>query len=1692
MTAAFLQSELVSLISDSKRKNNDVRTAAERSLTDLKAISVTSETQLAGDLIRKSHFIDPFLLACKSQNVKLASSGAASLQRLVASTAIPRSRLPDILQSFEEAVSLALEVQLKILQTLPFLLQLYAEDLHGEAMSRTLGVSADLSSSKMSMVSSTAGATFQQLVAAVFERAANTKTASRQDDEDHDNKAKDREDALAVFIDLCALLTERQTRFARLENLPPASVLETLESLLASHGDFVLRYPGAHKACESSLIPGLSALIENSASFGIVARAFRILFTLTSQHLGSLKTSIAEALKIILKISDRVDNHKWRRILGLEFFRGLCSDYDALSNVFAAYDLDDGGPDIVSGLMASLVRTASEDPSLIGLGRQSTIPTSMNADSSGETAGTADVPGSGMAVGSVAQATNATTGISAEWSTMPTPCLDQFDRSAPPEVPVTYVYTLVLGCTSAFSDGLSKFVMPLSMPKRKLPSKIEDLEADEMSEGEPKRRSSIRNALGSQKYQQLVNPLTRQDLGQRPDIENCAKMIEACWPAILASCSTFLNAALDSYFYHILVRTVQKLTQVSGVLELFTPRDALLTTLAKVSVPANVSTLMNALYGTKLALQPEANDEQETHDVSKKPPVQNTPRQSVDLIPQTLNVRNLLCLRALLNLGIALGPTLSESAWTIVFQSLSQVEALMSVGTTARSVQTSTTASDTNDGPAPTTLAGEFSAVDVARKRMIESTKTYSDSALKSVCKALFEMIEDVMPAQSVDSVGKNGRLRPKAPIHRSTRSVSGNWAKTATLDIEVQFVLKSIGRLASVNLYRFENDGSAAASWDLIVAPLLRLQSNSRLQQHSRLQAATIIDGIVVESSRSQSTEGLDAEESMLLRYGIPAFGKQLENITARTAISSIGVELEIIQLMLGALENVVGSRGESLKSGWNGVFQILGSVVDKGGLRYKAQGPEYSLSSAEARMKLYPAAFKVVQLIVSDFLSTLEDQSMSALFDLFEAFGSQDTDLNMSLTTIALFWNAITLILSRCDRLSEITIPSDPERSSSISNLWQVGLVDLSGLCKDNRSDARTAAMRMLSKVIEASISKMPSETFNSCFSMIFLPLLDFYSERCSSQDDTWRQSTLNLIEDLTKHIQGNATLLIEAEGFPKTWLQLIQVFTHLLKTGNMRTLSTTFSSLSDMIVAFRQSESGAKFSGNEKLLRATWSLWRDLYPASLEVETPNQEALAAHAGLLVELTAGNLERIAGYKDAVNDIMTFITKSVYEARHERYTMDVNRVSPDQERILQILGILQRLMRENKMDYAQYLLYIIRKLVVETNRDPPQAGAMAFRKPTGIAFATACIGNLRILIQAASTAEDFIKNIPAKAIIDLSATSAGTKYSHLPFNPSKPLWQVASLLGSECLTAFRSHCIESPHQQFSDIGDSINAFLTSVLSTPHLEALPPDNRPSSEKIRIDTDFDILRLHEVHAASHMILTHYRTSELTLRQYILTLFHHCLVARPWYDDLPQDVTNNPLENFTTLRRGSVRRPDLPIRTRIYSEALKTLLSLVSSSLTDKHSGNSSDQNLTLRLATLAAPYTLLRLVLPLKTFLADQPLRYLTPPPAALLADLNMTLNTYLSLRTLDSVFMPCAEALGCNTATTIQVDGKSHLRIMYSFIQRFSDFWHKLPRLKKGHAWQDRPDGQGVEAALKRWREVVAEGWGPLSHPEQE
>ena len=124
------------------------------------------------ELSQKVNFVNPFVIACGTRNAKFTGIAIVCLSRLVLVTALPRSKLSPVLEALREATSAGLDVQLKILQALPTLLQNYSKEIQGDLLVTALNICFILQTTKNGIVNNTSAATLQQLVMTVFEKVA--------------------------------------------------------------------------------------------------------------------------------------------------------------------------------------------------------------------------------------------------------------------------------------------------------------------------------------------------------------------------------------------------------------------------------------------------------------------------------------------------------------------------------------------------------------------------------------------------------------------------------------------------------------------------------------------------------------------------------------------------------------------------------------------------------------------------------------------------------------------------------------------------------------------------------------------------------------------------------------------------------------------------------------------------------------------------------------------------------------------------------------------------------------------------------------------------------------------------------------------------------------------------------------------------------------------------------------------------------------------------------------------------------------------------------------------------------------------------------------------------------------------------------------------------------------------------------
>jgi hypothetical protein len=819
-----------------------------------------------------------------------------------------------------------------------------------------------------------------------------------------------------VFNDLNLLLTGEKPAFIRFSSIPPTSILELIEAVLSNYGQIMVDHAEQVYILRGLLMPLIIRSLSDRLSFPIIVRVIRILNLVIRNHLTVLPSECEIALGLLNHMLDPEASQLWKRALCLEIFRGIYADPRLLLAIYHQFDAQDGKKNIFGDNLASFVRLATEKPALIGLGQQSSAPIGFADEKLAASDQAAAEAGAmaGVIGGPVSDRSSNSrpSGISTQWSSMKTPCIDHLDKSDPPALPETYIYSLVLTCITNISESLARFVLPLTIhhdSKSRRKTKGDDVAVTEGDE--PPSNEGGRRLSRTQSFRKKTIPVNPLDLADHPAyeyIQTSLTLVTECWPAILATCSTFLNASLDVEYYRALVRAIQKFTQVAGLLRMATPRDAFLTTMGKAAVPsnlllANISSPNTGMFNNAKGLLSVDSRVSQASSAS----TENNRRPSHDVQLPSLGPRNLLCLRALLNLAIALGPTL-QSAWSIVFETLQVADLVLSLSNQGGGRSTSGTSQYVGPESTVEKMEAETSAVQAAARRLFESTVDFPNDSFTEVLQALCALLSNTSPTES-GQMTPTTASRPQILHQRRLGSASGISLNTDTNSRDAAFALNKIGELASLNEARLSQYDPSESGWDIFVGEVVRFSADDRKAPSSRLLAADILSRTVREiaeiSMYDEQREQIQARILATLQRQISVL--RLNDIKGRDAYSD--TDIRIHQIALDALKNVIEQCGESLVAGWASVLDSLLSVFlpeDKGHESGKKASSEPSVQKHESKAvtvisrSLARSSFATVQLVCSDFMASVPDACLSTLLELLLNFCGQQDDLNMSLT--------------------------------------------------------------------------------------------------------------------------------------------------------------------------------------------------------------------------------------------------------------------------------------------------------------------------------------------------------------------------------------------------------------------------------------------------------------------------------------------------------------------------------------------------------------------------------------------------------------------------------------------------------------------------------------------------------------------
>ncbi|KAK2755931.1 hypothetical protein FQN54_005727 [Arachnomyces sp. PD_36] len=1676
MTSNILQTELSNLIQESKRKNADLKHAAEQSLGELRALPSTSEQQLAADLVRKPHFAKPFILACHSKHAKLSGIGVLCLQRLVASRSLPAEQLKDVLDGLKETTGFGLDVQLKILQTLPSLLQNYSEDLHGELIGTILETCGTLQCSKTAAVGNTAAATLQQLLLSIFEKVSNedekanvVPATSLSIDDKQIDVGPAAYDAYRVLDDLCRHIEGESLQFLQIKSLSPIFILELIESVLTNNGNLFAHHPEQVQVLRFRLMPLTMRYLTERHNFRLTVRMARILFMLLKRHLKLLSAECEMALSLLTHLLDPDAAAPWKRVLCMEIFRGLHSEPALIRLIYFMFDEHEDRKSIIRDHMASLVRLASEKPSLIGVGNQSTVPVGL-ASSRDDTEEQVALESGGVAgvIGSAVSSADANVpGISNQWSLVRTPYMELMDKTDAPNPPDTYIYSLVLNCISAFSEGLAKFILPLTVPekgKRKHRGGRGADRDDATDANQLQRASSGKSSSGTQSKKTSIslNPLELESHPQLSGIRTSANIVDTCWPAVLATCSTFLYAALDGEFYHNLVRSFQKLTHVAGLLRLSTPRDAFLTTLGKAAVPAD-SLSQNA----PTPILPQGLDTQIHTSMDKKllgpdsASVQSptdTRRSSFDTPPATLSTRNLLCLRALLNLGIALGPTLDQPSWFIILETLQHAELVISLSAAIATKQAAPMSPSGESNPMfgsdvpKANLGAEIIAVQTAASKMFESTGDYPTISFKYILTALLGLSDKtkqgLLNSTPEKSPSSPQTSRRQGRMHQGNRTMSFTLGRSKLQDDELAFVIEKTNHLVKANLERLSTPSGEEDVWHILIDNLVAVTRNGDVSSSLRCKASEALNNVSFQTMQFRRREDVSARNEVQLR-GLLALKSQITTLydpQNMSASSSRAADFEVHELALETLKSILEQCGESLVAGWDLVFDLISSVFDDESKTENGVEDTPVVANRRSRKlvakspKLIRTAYDSLQLVASDFLTLLPASCLLSMTDTFSEFAAQKEDFNISLTTTTFFWNVSDFLQGQIDRISlegRVDLSSSEEALAKLSKdddilvsrnaLWFLLLLRVVELTTDSRSEIRNSATKTVLRIFDAYGQRIPAKAWHLCLNRVLFVMVEPTETKLrslseaktlgSEEGKAWIETTVVMTKGFANLISSFFETITQYPSFGQSWHRLLRFYEATIKIGLFELDEAVFSSLTEILTRVTDREAIGL-----KAVQSAWEIWVNGHPIVQEeaqdLEAENQLALLSYLRSFQQIY--RLLKDEMTQAHVDQILDSLRTAVWESVSSRYSPDIDRQSELQTLVISCLKDLCLDMDSSQpaiiLCLADFSDCALTKWSPEKDRS----------RPTFISFSKASMDLLSWYITDHGIKGDIFSNNSLTKALEHLAHPIVRKYGWRGRDKEPALWKKATTASLNifqvAIPYVETNEQDRDREKLTEFWKCVVDITRGVVSAGPLSdlSIPTATILTDEAFDIDAFARLKGLIIPSLGSSLIPDKIR------RDFACALFTSSLIHTPHRLDLPAEVIDKePLRELYTIRMGRTHDPPPTPRSKIAYVLIDTLFDLSAA----YHHPPASSSSARISLSKSVSPYLILRSALPLKSYIADQPLRGLMPQPTSTRKELLHLLDKLVILES-----EPAAIPDVSSSSSSVPGDGSSRAR----------------------------------------------------------
>lgn len=342
-----------------------------------------------------------------------------------------------------------------------------------------------------------------------------------------------------------------------------------------------------------------------------------------------------------------------------------------------------------------------------------------------------------------------------------------------------------------------------------------------------------------------------------------------------------------------------------------------------------------------------------------------------------------------------------------------------------------------------------------------------------------------------------------------------------------------------------------------------------------------------------------------------------------------------DVRQKQLDTVLHILHSSGEVVSHGWPLILTIVGSI--------EQQHSDILIRSA----------FQCLQLIFADFLPTIPYRCYPQCVDCATTFGSQMTELNVSLTAVGLLWNLSDYFYQNVKMLRSLSVegenkifPDFPgcKNIPSLDKLWMCLFYKLKDLCLDSRPAVRKSSGQTLFSTIAAHGSVLDGNTWQAVLWQVLFPLLDnviIQSDNASSEkvsqshvimihhsrntaQKQWAETKVLTISGVVRVFNTKRKLLRTMDDYSKAWLLLLEYVEKMALSDTMEVSLAALKAMQEMVVSSGEEQAQNATSESMSLREVNWNIcwktWLKIGPQKTKFITHSPASLSQGQVLII----------------------------------------------------------------------------------------------------------------------------------------------------------------------------------------------------------------------------------------------------------------------------------------------------------------------------------------------------------------------------------------------------------------------------------------------------------------------------------------